>query len=65
MKLITVNRIAHAIQLFMLDGGSYTQTDIAAASGVSRKTLARHSTLIDVIKFSMSIGEYNRCILQV
>ncbi len=54
MKSATAYRVAQAIQLLHIDGySSYTNSQLAKASGITRKTLTRNKDLIVMLDFSL------------
>lgn len=62
MRPNTAARVAQAIQLLNLDGyGAYTTQQLADASGISRKTLARNQDLIECFYFALNKGGYHKC----
>lgn len=64
MKLSNTHyRIASAIQMFDIDGISYSNSDLARACGVTTKTITRNKDLISMIEFTLNIGGYNTCII--
>jgi len=65
MKAVTAFKISQAIQLLELDGyRDYTLTQLANASGLNRKTLAKNKHILDVIDFVLNIKEYHQCIIR-
>lgn len=54
MRSSTAYRVAQAIQLLHIDGySSYTNSQLAKASGVTRKTLSRNKDLIVMLDFAL------------
>ncbi len=66
MRADTASRLAQSIQLLQLDKHSdYTLKQLADASGINRKTVARNQGLIDMLEFALDHKEYDICILQL
>lgn len=63
MKPSTAQQIAFAIHMYQLDDIEYSSSQLASASGVSKKTITRNKDLIIMIEFALNRGGYSRCIL--
>lgn len=61
----TIQKVALALQMMQLDGnGEPKDTEIAKASGISRKTIQRHKQIIKAIKFALdNKRSYKVCML--